>query len=73
MVASLFMTLVVSTVDPLWAGQHLTLLAFFGWAQQAALVLGAGLIAAGLVVVRLAPLSAAKAGAQPDPSSDWFA
>jgi hypothetical protein len=73
MVASLLVALILSTVDPLWAEQHLTLLVALGWAQQAALVLGATLIGAGLVVVRLAPPPVAHAGARPGPSSDWFA
>jgi uncharacterized membrane protein len=73
MVASLLVTLVVSAVDPLWAEQHVTLLAAFGWAQHAALVLGAALIAAGLVVVRLAPPPVVQTGRRPEPTSDWFA
>jgi hypothetical protein len=71
--ASLLVALFLSAVDPLWAEQHVTLLVAFGWAQQAALVLGAALIAAGQVVVRLAPPPVARRDARPDQSSDWFA
>ena len=52
---SLLVELFLSTVDPFWAPQHLTLLATFAWAQDAALVLGAALVAAAAVVFRLAP------------------
>ena len=55
MVLSLLVALFISAVDPLWAAQHLTLLAAFTWVRDAALVMGAALVAAGLVVVRLAP------------------
>ena len=72
MVVSLLVALSLSAVDPLWAGQHLTLLTTFTWAQQAALVLGAALIAAGLVVVRLAPPPIARPDAAANAPSDWF-
>lgn len=68
---SLLVVLFLSVVDPLWAGQHLTLISVFGWAQQAALVLGAALFAAGQVVSRLAP--PAKKSSPSEPSEDWFA
>lgn len=72
-VLSLLVALVLSAVDPLWAAEHVTLLAAGTWAQQAALVLGAALLAAGLVVVRLAPPAEARVDARRDGSSDWFA
>ena len=73
MLASLLVALFLSAVDPLWASEHVTLLATLAWAQQAALVLGAALIAAGLVVVRLAPAPTARRDARPvDAPSDWF-
>lgn len=71
--ASLLVALFLSAVDPVWAEQHVTLLVAFGWAQQAALLLGAALIAAGQVVVRLAPPPVAQADARSEPSADWFA
>lgn len=73
MIVSLVVALLLSAVDPLWAAQHLTLLATFAWAQQAALVLGAAVLAAGLVVVRLAPPPIARPDARADTPSDWFA
>ena len=72
MAASLLVALFSSAVDPLWAEQHVTLLVAFGWAQQAALLLGAALIAARQVVVRLAP-PVAQRDARSEPSADWFA
>lgn len=72
MVVSLLVALLLSAADPLWAAQHLTLLTTFAWAQQAALVLGAALLAAGLVVVRLAPPPVARPDAGADAPSDWF-
>ncbi len=73
MAVSLLVALFLSSVDPLWAEQHVTLLVAFGWAQQAALLLGAALIAAGLVVARLAPPPLAQHGARSQPSANWFA
>jgi hypothetical protein len=73
MAGSLLIALFLSAVDPLWAGQHLTLMSICSWAQQAALVLGAALVAAGLVVARLAPASAARSQSRPEASADWFA
>lgn len=72
MTASLFVTLVISAVDPLWAGQHITLLTACAWAQQAALLLGAALVAAGSVVVRLAPPQVVPRDVRTDAPSDWF-
>ena len=69
---SLFFALVLSAVDPSWAAQHVTLLVAFGWVQQAALVLGAALVAAGQVVVRLAPPPLPKRDARSDSATDWF-
>ena len=73
MLVSLFSAVLLSAVDPAWAGEHLTLLVVWGWAQQAALVLGAALIAAGSVVARLAPPPVGQRAANSEPSSDWFA
>lgn len=73
MLVSLVVTWFLSAVDPLWAAEHVTLLATFAWAQQAALVLGAALVAAGLVVVRLAPTPVVKPDAlSANAPSDWF-
>ena len=73
-VASLLVTMFLSAVDPLWAGQHLTLFAVWSWAQQAALVLGAALLAAGLVVSRLATTPAGSLrSTRQEPTVDWFA
>lgn len=72
MAASLLFTLFLSAIDPLWAGEHLTFLAVFDWARQAALVLGAALIAAATVVSRLTP-AAPRHASRPEPASDWFA
>lgn len=72
MVVSLLVALVLSAVDPLWAAQHPTLHATLQWAQDAALVLGAALLAAGLVVVRLAPPPAARRDAGGQAPADWF-
>lgn len=71
MAASLLVALFLSAVDPVWAEQHVTLLVAFGWVQQAALLLGATLIAAGQV--RLAPPPVAQPDARSEPSADWFA
>ncbi len=71
--ASLLVALFLSAVDPLWAAQHVTLLVAFGWAQQAALLLGGALVAAGHVVVRLAPPPVAQPDARSEPSANWFA
>ena len=73
MVASLLMTWFLSEVDVAWAVENRTLLATFGWAQQAALVLGAALIAAGLVVVRLTPAGSDRLSAGANAPTDWFA
>lgn len=72
MFTSLLLTWLLSAVDPSWASENVTTLATFSWAQQAALVLGAALVAAGLVVVRLAPAPAAKRETPVDAPSDWF-
>jgi len=72
LVASLLVALVFSAVDPRWATQNVTLLVLFGWAQQAALLLGAALIAAGQIVLRLGP-PVAQPDARSEPSSNWFA
>lgn len=73
MLASLLVALFLSAVDPLWAAEHVTLLAVLAWAQQAALVLGAAVLAAGLVVVRLAPAPTAGRDTRPaDAPADWF-
>ena len=69
--ASLLLALLLSAVDPSWATEHVTLLVALGWMQQAALILGAALVAAGSVVVRLAPPPVRRAGA--DTGSDWVA
>lgn len=71
MAGSLLLALLLLKVDPTWSSQHLTLLSLASWAQQAALVLGAALIAAGLVVVRLAPSAAVQAASKVD--ADWYA
>jgi len=71
-VTSLFVTWFVAAVDPLWATENVTLLATMHWAQQAALVLGAALVAAGLVVVRLAPSPTAARDAPAAAPTDWF-
>ncbi len=71
---SLLIALFLSAVDPLWASGHLTTYAVLAWAQQAGLVLGSAVVAAGLVVVRLAP-APPKLGderAAGSPPSDWF-
>ncbi len=73
MAASLLVALFLSAVDPLYAEQHVTLLVAFGWAQQAALLLGGALVAAGHVVVRLAPPPVVRPDARSEPSSNWFA
>lgn len=70
---SLVVALVLSAVDPSWAAQHVTLLVVFGWVQQAALALGATLVAAGQVVVRLAPPPVARRTGSSEPSPDYFA
>lgn len=70
---SLLVALFLSAVDPLWATQHVTVLVAFGWVQHAALVLGAALVAAGQVVVRLAPPPVPRRDENSAPSSDWFA
>lgn len=71
-VVSLLVTLLLSAVDPIWAGQHLTLLTLLAWVQQASLVLGAALVAAGLVVVRLAPPPVRKPDGGAESPADWF-
>ena len=68
---SLLLALLLSAVDPAWATEHVTLLVVFGWMQQAALILGAAFVAAGSIVVRLAPPTVRRVGA--DTGSDWFA
>jgi hypothetical protein len=73
LVASLVSALVLSAVDPFWAEEHVALLTFWGWLQQALLVLGAALVGAGMVVMRLAPPHALKREAASQPSGDWFA
>lgn len=72
MLTSLFLTWLLSAVDPTWASENATTLATFYWAQQAALVLGAALLAAGLVVSRLAPARTVERAAPVDTPSDWF-
>jgi len=72
MLTSLLLTWLLSAVEPSWASENVTTLATFAWAQQAALVLGAVLVAAGLVVVRLAPAPTARREAPADAPADWF-
>lgn len=72
MLASLLLTWLLSAVDPSWAAENATTLASLDWAQRAALVLGAALVAAGLVVARLAPAPRTKREAREDAPSDWF-
>jgi hypothetical protein len=73
LVVSLFVALLLSGVDPLWADQHVTLLAAVHWVQQAALVMGAALFAGGHVVARLAPPPVAARDDLPDAHVDWYA
>ena len=73
MAVSLLVALVLPSIDPLWAAEHVTLLAAFAWVQQAALVLGAALFAAGHIVVRVAPPRGARVDTRPAAPVDWFA
>ena len=71
--ASLLVALLLPSVDPLWAVEHVTLLGPFAWTQQPALVLGAALFAAGHIVVRGASPRGARLDTRPAAPVDWFA
>lgn len=74
-VVSLFLALLLSAVDASWAVEHRTVLTLGAWSQQAALVLGAALVAAGLVVARLVPevVRTRQTEAGQAAPQDWFA
>lgn len=65
--------LFLSAVELQWAAEHVTFMALAAWGLLASLVLGAALVAAGLIIAQLAPPEVPPHDARTAAPADWFA